>query len=111
MICALCTPGAVPVKCQPLASREANKSSLLLPVPRPSRRRRWQSMAASSSVCEIRRSRRAEGPAAVLAIGTANPPNGMSQEEYLEFYFRATNSHHLTDLKHQLKALCKSQKI
>ncbi|CAM0884300.1 unnamed protein product [Alopecurus aequalis] len=61
---------------------------------------------ASSSVCEIRRLQRADGPAAVLAIGTANPPNCLSQEEYRDYYFRATKSEHLTDLKLKLKSMC-----
>jgi hypothetical protein len=56
---------------------------------------------------EIRRLQRADGPAAVLAIGTANPPNCVSQDEYPDFYFRVTKSEHLTDLKHKLKTMCK----
>lgn len=64
-------------------------------------------MASSSSIlCEIRRSQRAEGPASVLAIGTANPPNCVSQEEYPDYYFRVTKSQHLTDLKQKLKTMC-----
>uniref|UniRef100_A0A0D9XSM5 Chalcone/stilbene synthase N-terminal domain-containing protein n=1 Tax=Leersia perrieri TaxID=77586 RepID=A0A0D9XSM5_9ORYZ len=45
--------------------------------------------------------------AAMLAIGTANPPNSMSQDEYADWYFRVTNSDHLTNLKHKLKKICK----
>jgi hypothetical protein len=60
-----------------------------------------------STVAEIRRSQRADGPAAVLAIGTANPPNCVSQEEYPDYYFRVTRSEHLTDLKQKLKNMCK----
>ncbi|KAE8792433.1 Chalcone synthase [Hordeum vulgare] len=52
-----------------------------------------------SSVREIRHSQRANGPAAILAIGTANPPNCVSQKEYPDYYFRVTKSQHLTDLK------------
>jgi chalcone synthase len=63
---------------------------------------------ASSIVCEIRRLHRAEGPAAVLAIGTATPPNCVSQEEYPDYYFRVTKSEHLTDLKQEFKRMCKS---
>ncbi|KAF7006141.1 hypothetical protein CFC21_021206 [Triticum aestivum] len=58
------------------------------------------------SVREIRRSQRADGPAAVLAIGTANPPNCVSQEEYPDYYFRVAKSQHLTDLKQKLKTFC-----
>ncbi|KAM0826870.1 hypothetical protein ACQ4PT_068567 [Festuca glaucescens] len=61
---------------------------------------------ASSTVCEIRRLQRAEGPAAVLAIGTATPPNCVSQEEYPDYYFRLTKSEHLTDLKQEFKRMC-----
>ncbi|XP_047064801.1 bisdemethoxycurcumin synthase-like [Lolium rigidum] len=57
---------------------------------------------------EIRRLQRADGPAAVLAIGTANPPNCVSQDEYPDFYFRVTKSEHLTDLKHKLKTMCQN---
>uniref|UniRef100_A0ACD5V015 Uncharacterized protein n=1 Tax=Avena sativa TaxID=4498 RepID=A0ACD5V015_AVESA len=56
---------------------------------------------------ELRRLQRADGPAAVLAIGTANPPNCLSQDEYHEYYFRVTNSAHLADqLKDTLKIIC-----
>ncbi|EMS50108.1 Curcuminoid synthase [Triticum urartu] len=58
------------------------------------------------SVREIRRSQRADGPAAILAIGTANPPNCVSHEEFPDYYFRVTKSQHLTDLKNQLKSFC-----
>ncbi|KAM0840275.1 hypothetical protein ACQ4PT_059768 [Festuca glaucescens] len=44
------------------------------------------------TVHEIRRSQRADGPAAVLSIGTANPPNCVRQEEYPDYYFRITKS-------------------
>ncbi|XP_037463693.1 bisdemethoxycurcumin synthase-like isoform X2 [Triticum dicoccoides] len=101
-----CSP--VHIKHQAFTSRKANKSSLL-PVPRLSCRwlakKACESMA-SSTVCEIRRLQRADGPALVLAIGTANPPNHLSQEEYLEYYFRATKSEHLTDLKREFKSIC-----
>ena len=60
-----------------------------------------------STVQEIRRSQRAEGAAAILAIGTANPANSVSQEEYPDYYFRVTKSQHLTDLKQKFKAMCK----
>ncbi|KAM0830486.1 hypothetical protein ACQ4PT_066185 [Festuca glaucescens] len=57
---------------------------------------------------EIRRLQRADGPATVLAIGTANPPNCVPQDEYLDFYFPVTKSEHLTDLKHKLKIMCQN---
>uniref|UniRef100_A0ACD5ZTL3 Uncharacterized protein n=1 Tax=Avena sativa TaxID=4498 RepID=A0ACD5ZTL3_AVESA len=61
---------------------------------------------ASDTVREIRRLQRAEGPAAVLAIGTANPPHCVSQEEFPDYYFRLTKAQHLTHLKHKLTTLC-----
>ena len=56
---------------------------------------------------EIRRTQRADGPAAMLAIGTANPTNCVLQEEFPDYYFRVTNKEHLTDLKETFKKLCK----
>ncbi|TVU39028.1 hypothetical protein EJB05_12429, partial [Eragrostis curvula] len=60
-----------------------------------------------ATVREIRRAQRADGPAAILAIGTANPPTCMSQDEYPDYYFRVTNSEHLTELKDKLTRICK----
>ncbi|RYR11599.1 hypothetical protein Ahy_B04g069103 isoform A [Arachis hypogaea] len=51
------------------------------------------------SVSEIRNGQRTEGPATVLAIGTANPSNCVDQSTYADYYFRITNSEHMTDLK------------
>ncbi|EEC68284.1 hypothetical protein OsI_36334 [Oryza sativa Indica Group] len=42
----------------------------------------------------------------MLVIGTANPPNSLSQEEYTDWYFRVTNSDHLTNLKDKMKKIC-----
>ncbi|KAH1125438.1 hypothetical protein GLYMA_06G118550v4 [Glycine max] len=44
--------------------------------------------------------------ATVLAIGTANPPNFILQEDYPDFYFRVTNSDHLHRLKQKFKRIC-----
>lgn len=55
----------------------------------------------------IRCTQRADGPAAVLAIGTANPANYISQEEYPDYYFRVTKSEHLTDHKETFKIICR----
>ena len=60
------------------------------------------------SVDEIRRAQRAEGPATILAIGTANPSNCIEQSDYLDYYFRITNSEHLVELKEKFKRMCKS---
>jgi bisdemethoxycurcumin synthase len=43
----------------------------------------------------------------VLAIGTANPANCVLQEDFPDFYFRATKSEHLTALKEKFKRVCK----
>ena len=63
--------------------------------------------AATRTVREIWRSQLADGPAAVLAIGTTNPANCVSQDEFPDFYFRATNSDHLTAVKDKFKRVCK----
>jgi len=65
------------------------------------------SSAAPANVREICRAQRADGPAAVLAIGTANPANCVPQDEFPDFYFRATKSDHLTGLKEKFKRVCK----
>jgi hypothetical protein len=59
-----------------------------------------------ATVREIRRTQRADGPAAVLGIGTANPTNYVFQEEFPDYYFRVTKKEHLTDLKDTFKKLC-----
>ena len=62
---------------------------------------------SACTVHAIRREPRAVGPAAVLATGTGNPMNCVSQEDYPDYYFRVTKSEHLTDLKDTFKKLCK----
>ncbi|XP_074582293.1 chalcone synthase 2-like [Curcuma longa] len=62
-------------------------------------------------VTEIRRSQRAEGPAAVLAIGTATPPNVVYQADYPDYYFRITRSEHLAELKEKFKRMCDKSMI
>lgn len=45
--------------------------------------------------------------AAVLAIGTANPAKCVvAQEEFVDWYFRVTQSDHLPDLKAKMKRMC-----
>jgi chalcone synthase len=58
-------------------------------------------------VSEIRKAQRAEGPATILAIGTANPPNCFEQSTYPDFYFRVTNSEHKIELKEKFQRICK----
>ena len=50
---------------------------------------------------------RPRGPATVLAIGTALPVNCFRQADFPDFYFRATKSEHLTQLKEKFKRICK----
>ncbi|KAH0899817.1 hypothetical protein HID58_049385 [Brassica napus] len=57
------------------------------------------------SLDEIRKAQRGDGPASILAIGTANPPNQVIQAEYPDYYFRITNSEHMTDLKEKFKRM------
>jgi hypothetical protein len=64
-----------------------------------------------ATVHQIRRAQRAEGPAAVLAIGTANPESFKLQDDYADYYFRVTKSEHHADLKDKLKRICTSQCI
>jgi chalcone synthase len=59
------------------------------------------------SVSEIRKAQRAEGPATILAIGTANPANRVDQSTYPDFYFKITNSEHKVELKEKFQRMCK----
>ncbi|KAF5183532.1 Chalcone synthase [Thalictrum thalictroides] len=63
------------------------------------------------SVEEIRNAQRAKGPATVLAIGTATPSNCVYQADYPDYYFRITDSEHLTDLKEKFKRMCDKSQI
>ncbi|KAG4999872.1 hypothetical protein JHK87_020944 [Glycine soja] len=63
------------------------------------------------SVEEIRNAQRAEGPATVMAIGTATPPNCVDQSTYPDYYFRITNSEHMTELKEKFKRMCDKSMI
>uniref|UniRef100_A0A0D9XSM8 O-methyltransferase domain-containing protein n=1 Tax=Leersia perrieri TaxID=77586 RepID=A0A0D9XSM8_9ORYZ len=49
--------------------------------------------------------------AAVLAIGTANPPSLFPQEKYADWYFRVTGREHLTGLKAKMKRICEKSSI
>lgn len=54
----------------------------------------------------FRRADRAQGPATVLAIATANPPNLYEQSTFPDFYFRVTNSDHKQELKNKFRRIC-----
>ena len=63
------------------------------------------------TVEEVRKAQRAEGPATVLAIGTATPANCVDQSEYPDYYFRITNSEHKVELKEKFKRMCDKSMI
>ncbi|KAF7132615.1 hypothetical protein RHSIM_Rhsim09G0048300 [Rhododendron simsii] len=63
------------------------------------------------TVEEVRKAQRAEGPATVMAIGTANPPNCVDQSPYPDFYFRITNSEHKIELKEKFQRMCDKSMI
>ncbi|KAK8671423.1 hypothetical protein V6N13_038019 [Hibiscus sabdariffa] len=51
------------------------------------------------------------GVAAVLAIGTANPPNCFNQVDYPDFYFRLTKTDHNSPLKDKFRRICEKSGI
>lgn len=63
-------------------------------------------MASSTDIADMRKGRRAQGPATILAIGTANPSTFMYQVDYPDYYFRVTESEHMVDLKDKFKRIC-----
>lgn len=54
-----------------------------------------------------RRQLRAEGPACVLGMGTANPPTEFLQEGYPDFFFNITNCSEKEALKSKFQRICK----
>ncbi|XP_052134790.1 chalcone synthase 2-like [Oryza glaberrima] len=68
--------------------------------------------ATTAAVVDSRRSaQRAEGPATIIAIGTANPANIVPQDDFADYYFGLTKSEHLTELKDKMKRICKKSGI
>lgn len=65
----------------------------------------------NTEIEEIRKRQRAQGPANILAIGTATPSNCVYQADYPDYYFRITNSEHMTDLKLKFKRMCEKSMI
>ncbi|KAM7462077.1 hypothetical protein LguiA_030198 [Lonicera macranthoides] len=63
------------------------------------------------TVEEIRKAQRAEGPATILAIGTATPTHYVDQSTYPDYYFRITNSEHMVELKEKFKRMCEKSMI
>ena len=68
----------------------------------------FQAMAGEG-VKLSRRQLAAEGPATVMAIGTAVPPFVHEQSTYADYYFDVTNCNHKTELKAKFKRICESQ--
>ncbi|GAB2265030.1 Chitin synthase, class 2 [Dionaea muscipula] len=64
-----------------------------------------------AAVKEMRKAQRAEGPATILAMGTAVPPNVLYQDQFPDYYFRVTKSEHLTELKDKFKRICEKTAI
>ncbi|GMH08862.1 hypothetical protein Nepgr_010702 [Nepenthes gracilis] len=64
-----------------------------------------------SAMHEVLKAKRADGPATVLAIGTAVPPNCHYQDEFPDYYFRVTKSEHMPDLKEKFKRICEKTAI
>nr|Q9ZS40.1 RecName: Full=Chalcone synthase 2; AltName: Full=DcCHS2; AltName: Full=Naringenin-chalcone synthase 2 [Daucus carota]CAA07245.1 carrot chalcone synthase 2 [Daucus carota] len=65
----------------------------------------------NAEIEEIRKRQRAQGPANILAIGTATPSNCVYQADYPDYYFRITNSEHMSDLKLKFKRMCEKSMI
>ncbi|XP_015887534.3 chalcone synthase 1 [Ziziphus jujuba] len=63
------------------------------------------------TVDEICKAQRAQGPAVIMAIGTANPPNFVDQSTFTDYYFRITNSDHKTELKEKFRSICDKSMI
>nr|AFA53723.1 chalcone synthase [Vaccinium corymbosum] len=63
------------------------------------------------TVEEVRTAMRAEGPATVLAIGTATPAHCVEQATYPDYYFRVTNSEHKAELKEKFQRMCDKSQI
>ncbi|CAI9263860.1 chalcone synthase [Lactuca sativa] len=68
-------------------------------------------MASSIDIAQIRNAQRAQGPATILAIGTATPSNCVYQADYPDYYFRITKSEHMVDLKEKFQRMCDKSMI
>jgi hypothetical protein len=57
---------------------------------------------------DIHHRQRADGPAAMLGIGTANPTSCVLQDQFADWYFHITKSDHLAELKTKMKKICEN---
>ena len=64
------------------------------------------SLVSMADVQKIRNAQWACGPATILAIGTANPPNCAYQDDFPDYYFSITESQRKTELKEKFKRIC-----
>ncbi|KAJ4973830.1 hypothetical protein NE237_007188 [Protea cynaroides] len=63
------------------------------------------------SIGEVYKAEHSQGPATVLAIGTANPSNFTYQTDFPDFYFKSTKSEHKTELKEKFTRICDKSTI
>ncbi|KAD7478026.1 hypothetical protein E3N88_01162 [Mikania micrantha] len=63
------------------------------------------------SIQEFRNTQRAEGPAMIMAIGIATPPNCVLQSTYPDNYFGITKGEHMQELKQKFKRICNNSTI
>nr|WFP21563.1 TKS4 [Helichrysum umbraculigerum] len=68
-------------------------------------------MASSINISKIREAQRAQGPASILAVGTANPSNYEIQADFPDYYFRVTKSEHMADMKGTFQRMCDKSMI
>nr|AAW50921.1 polyketide synthase type III isoform 1 [Wachendorfia thyrsiflora] len=67
---------------------------------------------ASTEGIQAYRNNMAEGPATIMAIGTANPPNVVDASTFPDYYWRVTNSEHLSpEYRVKLKRICERSSI
>ncbi|KAG6475110.1 curcumin synthase 2-like [Zingiber officinale] len=66
---------------------------------------------AMISLQAMRKAQRAQGPATILSVGTANPPNLYEQTTYPDYYFRVTNSEDKQELKSKFRRMCEKTMV
>ncbi|PWA56116.1 chalcone synthase [Artemisia annua] len=64
-----------------------------------------------SSKVEVQKGQRTNGPATIMAIGTATPPNCVLQSTFADYYFRITKSEHMQALKEKFRRICDNSMI
>ncbi|PWA51752.1 chalcone synthase [Artemisia annua] len=64
-----------------------------------------------SSKPEVQKGQQTKGPATIMAIGTATPPNCVLQNTFADYYFRITKSEHMKALKEKFRRICDKSMI